>query len=80
MGFGTVGSGVFAVLQRNQEEIARRAGCGIEVAMVSRRDVEKARAVVGDEWLQVESWADSAPYWGRPWQQECAPASWTAQA
>ena len=48
MGFGTVGSGVFAVLQRNQEEIARRAGCGIEVAMVSRRDVEKARAVVGD--------------------------------
>ena len=48
MGLGTVGGGVFRVLQRNQEEIRRRAGRAIEVTMVSRRDTEAARAVVGD--------------------------------
>ena len=47
MGLGTVGSGVFEVLQRNQEEIKRRAGRGIELTMVSRRDVAKAQALVG---------------------------------
>lgn len=47
LGIGTVGSGVFNVLQRNQEEIQRRAGRRIEITMVSRRDVAKARALVG---------------------------------
>ena len=46
MGLGTVGSGVFEVLRRNREEIRRRAGRGIEVTMVSRRNVAAARAVV----------------------------------
>jgi homoserine dehydrogenase len=49
MGLGTVGSGVFHVLQRNQEEILRRAGRGIELAVVSRRDLERARAIVGTQ-------------------------------
>ena len=31
LGIGTVGSGVFEVLRRNQEEITRRAGRGIEI-------------------------------------------------
>ena len=48
MGLGTVGTGVFNVLQRNQEEIKRRAGCGIELTMVSRRNVALAREIVGD--------------------------------
>ncbi|WP_298429650.1 homoserine dehydrogenase, partial [Ottowia sp.] len=48
LGLGTVGGGVYEVLRRNQEEIARRAGRGIEVTMVSRRDTAKAKAVVGD--------------------------------
>jgi homoserine dehydrogenase len=47
LGIGTVGSGVFHVLQRNQEEIKRRAGRGIEVGMVADLDVERARAIVG---------------------------------
>lgn len=47
MGLGTVGGGVFEVLRRNQEEIRRRAGRGIEVTMVSRRDLAKAHAMVG---------------------------------
>jgi homoserine dehydrogenase len=49
MGLGTVGGGVYSVLTRNQEEIRRRAGRGIELAMVSRRDLAKARATVGDQ-------------------------------
>ena len=48
MGLGTVGGGVFEVLQRNQEEIKRRAGRGIALTMVSRRNVAAARALVGD--------------------------------
>lgn len=48
LGVGTVGSGVFQVLQRNQEEILRRAGRGIEVAMVADLDVARAQALVGE--------------------------------
>jgi homoserine dehydrogenase len=48
LGIGTVGSGVFEVLRRNQEEITRRAGRGIEVVAVARRDQAKARAIVGE--------------------------------
>ncbi len=48
LGIGTVGSGVFDVLQRNQDEISRRAGRGIEITMVADLDVARAKAVVGD--------------------------------
>ena len=47
MGIGTVGSGVFSVLQRNQSEIVRRAGRGIEIAMVADLDITRAHAAVG---------------------------------
>ncbi len=49
LGIGTVGGGTFRVLQRNQAEIKRRAGRGIEIVMACARNLEKARAVVGDE-------------------------------
>ena len=45
LGMGTVGSGTFNVLQRNQEEIKRRAGRGIEISMVADLDVAKAQAL-----------------------------------
>ncbi len=48
LGIGTVGSGVFNVLQRNQSEIIRRAGRGIEVTMVADLDTTRAKSVVGD--------------------------------
>ena len=54
LGIGTVGTGVFEVLRRNQEEIKRRAGRGIEIVAVSRRDQAKAREIVGDAALVVE--------------------------
>jgi homoserine dehydrogenase len=43
LGIGTVGGGTFAVLARNQEEIERRAGRGIEIAMIADRDVARAQ-------------------------------------
>ncbi len=52
LGIGTVGSGTFNVLKRNQEEITRRAGRGIEITMVADLDVARAQAVVG-EGVQV---------------------------
>ncbi|MBJ7310948.1 homoserine dehydrogenase [Rugamonas sp. CCM 8940] len=47
LGVGNVGSGTFNVLRRNQEEIRRRAGRGIEVTMVSARNIERARERTG---------------------------------
>ena len=48
LGIGTVGSGTFEVLRRNQEEIRRRAGRGIEITTVADLDTERARKVVGN--------------------------------
>ncbi|MDR5813271.1 homoserine dehydrogenase [Caballeronia sp. LZ033] len=44
LGFGTVGSGTFTVLRRNQEEIKRRAGRGIEISRIAVRTPSKAEA------------------------------------
>jgi homoserine dehydrogenase len=48
LGIGTVGSGTFNVLKRNQEEIRRRAGRGIEITMVADLDVARAQSLVGE--------------------------------
>ena len=48
LGAGTVGGGTFAVLQRNQEEIRRRAGREIRIGHVADVDLARARSVVGD--------------------------------
>ncbi|WKB53636.1 homoserine dehydrogenase [Eleftheria terrae] len=47
LGAGVVASGVVKVLERNQAEIRRRAGRGIEVARVAARSPEKARSSLG---------------------------------
>jgi len=51
LGIGTVGGGTFAVLKRNQEEIARRAGRGIVIKIIAAREVDKARKIVGNDTL-----------------------------
>ena len=56
LGIGTVGSGTFQVLRRNQAEIRGRAGRGIEIAMVADLDVARAKSIVGDN---VEVVADA---------------------
>ena len=47
LGIGTVGGGVWDVLNRNAGEIERRAGRAIRIAQVADKDVRKARATVG---------------------------------
>jgi homoserine dehydrogenase len=47
MGMGTVGTGTFEVLKRNQEEIKRRAGRGIEITMVADLNTARAQEVAG---------------------------------
>ena len=49
MGIGVVGSGTFNVLRRNQEEIKRRAGRGIEITMVADLEVARAQSLVGPD-------------------------------
>src|SRR5574343_1661065 len=49
LGIGTVGSGTFNVLRRNQEEIQRRAGRGIEITMVADLDTARAHSIVGPD-------------------------------
>ena len=43
LGLGTVGGGTVNVLQRNADEITRRAGRGIQVTMASVRTMDKPR-------------------------------------
>jgi len=47
LGIGTVGGGTFAVLARNAEEIARRAGRPIRIAMVADKNLELAQKATG---------------------------------
>ncbi|MCZ7564571.1 MAG: homoserine dehydrogenase [Burkholderiales bacterium] len=47
LGIGTVGGGVWSVLARNREEIARRAGREIRIAAVADKDLERARRLAG---------------------------------
>ena len=46
LGIGTVGGGTFAVLERNREEISRRAGCAITMKLVADKETDKARRLV----------------------------------
>ncbi len=42
LGLGTVGGGTYNVLRRNAEEIARRAGRGIEIVQAAAREYDPA--------------------------------------
>lgn len=54
LGFGVVGSGTWTVLNRNAQEIARRAGRQIQIVRVATRTPSKATAVVGAD-VQVDN-------------------------
>jgi homoserine dehydrogenase len=53
LGIGTVGAGTFDVLKRNQEEIKRRAGRGIEITMVADLDTARAKQIANGECTVV---------------------------
>jgi homoserine dehydrogenase len=52
LGLGTVGKGTYEILRRNQEEIKRRAGRGIQIVKIAVRDAARARGMV-DRDVQV---------------------------
>ncbi len=58
LGLGTVGGGTVEVLRRNREEIARRAGREIVVAMATARDLGKSRPV-GLEGIELVAEAEA---------------------
>jgi homoserine dehydrogenase len=55
LGVGNVGGGTFDVLERNQEEIRRRAGRSIEIVAVSARNLERAKTRTGGKVNVVAS-------------------------
>jgi homoserine dehydrogenase len=55
LGLGTVGRGTYEILRRNQEEIQRRAGRGIQIVQIAVRNAAKARTVVGGSIEVVDS-------------------------
>ena len=55
LGAGVVGGGTFAVLQRNQEEIRRRAGREIRITHIADVDLARARAVAAGGSAEVGS-------------------------
>ena len=54
-GIGTVGSGTWQVLTRNQDEIVRRAGCAIRITTVADLDQARAKALVGDSAKVIDN-------------------------
>ncbi|MFD2367997.1 homoserine dehydrogenase [Pseudoduganella sp. GCM10020061] len=58
IGLGTVGTGTYQVLKRNQEDIRRRAGRGIDIAMVAVRAPERARGIVDEGCRIVTDWTE----------------------
>jgi homoserine dehydrogenase len=57
LGIGTVGGGTWEVLNRNADEIRRRAGRAIRITRVADKDLKKARKLVqGKAILHRDAW------------------------
>ncbi len=54
LGIGTVGGGTFTVLQRNAEEIMRRAGRAIVITVVADKNIERAKEITGGKCRVVD--------------------------
>ena len=47
LGIGTVGGGTYTVLERNADEIARRAGRPIQISVVADKNLDLAKKMTG---------------------------------
>jgi homoserine dehydrogenase len=54
LGIGTVGGGTWDVLNRNADEIQRRAGRAIRISVVADKDVARAKKIVGKQAAVVD--------------------------
>lgn len=53
VGLGTVGGGAYNVIKRNQVDISRRIGCKVVVTHVGTRSLDKAKAIIGNDDVQL---------------------------
>ncbi|WP_046115755.1 homoserine dehydrogenase [Aquincola tertiaricarbonis] len=60
LGAGVVASGVVHVLQRNQAEIQRRAGRGLEVVSITARNTAKATEALGASGVPIDHGFEAA--------------------
>ncbi|MCR5864865.1 homoserine dehydrogenase [Aquincola sp. J276] len=60
LGAGVVASGVVHVLQRNQAEIQRRAGRGLEVVSITARNTAKATEALGATGVPIDDGFEAA--------------------
>ncbi|GGE40528.1 homoserine dehydrogenase [Pullulanibacillus camelliae] len=55
LGFGTVGSGVYRILNQHEEELKQRANATIKIKKILVNDIEKKRAVEVDQHVFTQS-------------------------
>jgi homoserine dehydrogenase len=58
LGLGNVGCGVWTILKDNEEEIAKRSGCKVEIAKILVRDRNKPRGVEVPEEIITTNFND----------------------
>lgn len=58
LGMGTVGTGVYKVLQMQKEEMKQKIGTEIEVKKILVRNIEKAAAKVEDASILTNNWKE----------------------
>ena len=56
LGFGTVGTGVYKVLQKQKEDMIPKLGSQIEIKKILVRNLEKAAAKVEDPAVLTNNW------------------------
>ena len=53
LGMGTVGTGVYKVLKRQQNEMEQKLGCSVKIDRILVRNTEKARAKTGEDPVEI---------------------------
>lgn len=58
LGLGTVGTGVYKVLKKQEEEMTAKIGCKVKITRILVRNLEKASAKVEDASILTNRWED----------------------
>ena len=58
LGFGTVGTGVYKVLKKQEEEMTAKIGCQVKIKKILVRNVEKAAAKLEDPSVLTTNWEE----------------------
>ena len=58
LGFGTVGTGVYKVLKKQEEEMTAKIGCQVKIKKILVRNVEKAAAKLDDPSVLTTDWEE----------------------